>query len=203
MSEDMIKFLSMQSKYKRAIFLDRDGTIITLFDGTGYLKHVKDLRLLPGAAKAIRIFNKAGFLVFIHTNQAIIARGNLTEKKLVLIHKTLHERLRKQGARIDAMYYCPHHPRAIVKKYRIACVCRKPRPGMLRQAAKKFGVNLKRSFMIGDSSKDILAGKYAHMKTILVKTGNAGKEPGAIPIKPDLIAKNILEAARLIKKKYC
>ncbi|MDO8518350.1 MAG: HAD family hydrolase [bacterium] len=185
---------------RKAVFLDRDGTVLTLAGGTGYLSDSRSMRLLPGAARAIALLNKAGFLVFIHTNQAIVARGKLTEEKLQHIHKVLFERLKKQGAHIDALYYCPHHPEAKIKKYRVVCVCRKPKTGMLKKAIKDFNVDAKKSFMVGDSSKDILAGKRAGLQTILVKTGNAGREWSAVSVVPDFVEKNILAAAVRIKK---
>ena len=184
---------------RRGVFLDRDGTVIALFAGTGYLKRTKDMRLLSGAAQAIRILNKAGYLVFITTNQAIVARGELTEKKLQAIHIALSDRLRRRGARVDAIYYCPHHPHGVVKKYRVICTCRKPKTGLLRRAASEFNVDLKKSFIVGDHTRDILAGKRAHMKTVLVATGHAGKD-ATYTVKPDFSAHNLLAAARIITK---
>lgn len=186
---------------KRAVFLDRDGVILALTDEfLNELSHVRQMRLLPGAAKGIRMLNKAGFLVFIHTNQAVVARGRLTEEKLQMIHRVLLGRLKKNGARIDAIYYCPHHPRGSVKKYRIICACRKPGIGNIRKAARQFSLNLRQSFIVGDNTRDILTGKRAHMKMILVKTGNAGKD-GEYAVKPDAVVKNLLEAAKFIKKR--
>ena len=159
------------------------------------------MRLLPHAAQAIRVLNKEGFSVIINTNQTVVAWGQVSEKKLRRMHETLVGRLRAQGAQIDAVYYCPHHPEAPLKTYRKICGCRKPKIGMLRAAAKKYDIDIKNSYMVGDSSKDILAGKRAGVKTILVKTGNAGKESGAKFIIPDYSVKNLLAAARLIKRK--
>ena len=185
---------------RKAVFLDRDGTVLTLTGGTGYLADIRSMHILPGAARAIALLNKAGFLVFIHTNQAIVSRGKLTEEKLQHIHRALLKRLRKQGAHVDAFYYCPHHPEGKIQKYRVVCICRKPKTGMMKKAIKKFNVNTKKSFMVGDSSKDILAGKRAGLQTILVKTGNAGKESGAVSVEPDYIEKNLLSAVVQIKK---
>src|SRR3989344_262619 len=186
---------------KRAVFLDREGTAITLGDTAGRLTDIKYLRLLPGVASAIRLLNKAGFVVIIHTNQTVIAWGQMSEKELQHIHEVLCERLRKKGARIEAVYYCPHHPDAPLKKYRKVCRCRKPKTGMIQEALKKYQVKANESFMVGDSSKDILAGKRAGLRTILVWTGNFGKEYGAVSVEPDYIAKNLLAAALYIKKK--
>ena len=191
-----------QHSLKKAVFLDRDGTIIALTRNfRTELRDIKELKLLPGVAKAIRILNERGFLVFIHTNQAVVARGRLTEEKLVLIHKELQRRLKEKGAWIDAFYYCPHHPKAAIKKYKIICLCRKPKTGMIRKAIKDFNVDRKRSFIIGDHTRDILTGRRAGMKTILVKTGHGG-EDGTHAVEPDMIVKNLFEAALLIKKTH-
>lgn len=185
-------------RMRKGVFLDRDGTVLRLFAGTGYVTKRAHMRLLPNAAHAIRALNKAGYLVFIHTNQAIIARGHLTEKKLGELHDALCERLRMQGARIDGIYYCPHHPKASVRAYRKVCACRKPKSGMLRRAVRQHRLDASGSVMIGDSSKDILAGKRAGMRTILVLTGNAGREPHAVRATPDFVAKDLLMAVRQI-----
>ncbi|MBI2633863.1 MAG: HAD family hydrolase [Parcubacteria group bacterium] len=181
---------------RRAVFLDRDGTIIRQVND---LRRMRDMRLLPGAAEAIRKFNKMGLLVLVHTNQPVIARGWLSEEKLKLMHEALCERLKKKGAHIDAIYYCPHHPNANLKEYRMVCSCRKPRTGMFRKAAKRFSINLKKSYVIGDHTRDILAGHRAGMKTILVKTGEAGRD-GKYDIEADFVVKNLYRAAMIIKK---
>lgn len=186
---------------KRAVFLDRDGTVIALGSDDGRLSDIKDMRLLPSAAEALCILNKAGFLIFIHTNQTVVAWGQISETMLQHMHDVLSERLRKKGARVEGIYYCPHHPEAPLQKYRKVCRCRKPKAGMIQEAIKEYGVNVSQSYMVGDSSKDILMGERAGLRTILVRTGNAGKEYGAVPVKPDYIAKNILAAARYIRKR--
>lgn len=183
----------------RAVFLDRDGTINRKAGKLGVLKDVRELRVFPGAVKAIKQLNKSGFLVVVITNQVVIARGWRTEKELDQIHAVLIKRLAKKGAKIDAIYYCPHHPEATLKRYRLRCSCRKPNIGMITKAAKKFGINLRRSFLVGDTTRDILAGRRAGLTTILVKTGEGGKD-GKYKAKPRFIAKDLLEAARIIKK---
>ncbi len=186
---------------KKAVFFDRDGTLLTLYEGTGYLTSTKGMRLMPGAAAAIAACNMAGFLVLLHTNQANIARGRLTEKDLHTIHTTIEKRLQKAGAHIDGIYYCPHHPAGTVERYRLVCECRKPEAGMLTTAIKEFGIDASKSFLVGDSRKDILAGRRAGLNTLLVMTGNAGKEEGAPSIEPDFFVANISEAVRHILKK--
>src|SRR3989344_3763440 len=170
---------------KQAVFLDREGTAMTLGDTAGRFTDIKYLRLLPGVASAIHLLNKAGFVVIIHTNQTVVAWGQMSEKELQHIHDVLCERLRKKGAHVDAVYYCPHHPDAPLKKYRKICTCRKPEAGMIREALKKYQIKASQSFMVGDSSKDIVAGERAGLQTILVRTGNFGKEYGAVSVEPD------------------
>lgn|SRR3989338_10439999 len=180
----------------RAVFLDRDGVINREVD---ILRSVKQLRLLPMAAQAIKKINNLGFLAVIVTNQPVIARGWLTEKKVDEIHAVLAKRLKMGGAKLDAIYYCPHHPNANLKKYRMECSCRKPNTGLIKKAAKELNINLKKSFMVGDRTADILAGKRVGLKTILVKTGYAGND-GKYEVMPDFTARNLLEAATIVKQ---
>ncbi|RJQ29503.1 HAD family hydrolase [Candidatus Parcubacteria bacterium] len=183
---------------RRAVFLDRDGVINREVD---VLRSVKQLRLLPRVAEAIQRLNEAGFLVVIVTNQPVVARGWLTEKEVDGIHEILLRRLQGKGARVDAVYYCPHHPNANLKRYRRKCSCRKPNPGLFIKAAKKFKIGLKKSFSVGDMMWDILAGKRAGTTTILVETGYGGKDKKlAIEVSPDYTAKNLYEAVRIIKR---
>ncbi len=151
-----------------AVFLDRDGTIIREAD---YLRSAEQLRLLPGAAAAIKRLNDGGFAVVVVTNQSGIARGILTEDEFALACDLLRQRLARRGARLDAVYYCPHHPEIGSPKYRRPCRCRKPAPGMLLDAAEDLGLDLSRSFAVGDSARDLLAGREAGCRTVLVRTG--------------------------------
>ncbi len=180
----------------KAVFLDRDGTINKEVE---YLRDLGRLRILPGAGRAIAKLNRLGFLVVIVTNQPVVARGWLDEKELDEIHAILIRRLKKDGAKIDAVYYCPHHPKANLKKYRLFCRCRKPNIGMITKAVKKFKINIKKSFMVGDSTRDILTGKRVGLKTILVKTGYGGQD-GKYKIRPDFVAKNLLGAVKIVSK---
>ncbi len=185
------------NKKHRAIFLDRDGTINKEVD---VLRSLTQLRILPGVPEAIRLFNKLGFVVVVITNQPVIARGWLTEKEVKEIHQILLSRLSKKNAKIDAVYFCPHHPEANLKKYRKACGCRKPKPGMLLQAIKDLSIDRKGSFMIGDHATDIMAGKAAGVKTILVRSSERSKDSAYAHIRPDFLAKNLLAASRIIKR---
>jgi len=159
-----------------AVFLDRDGTIVREAD---YMRSVSQLRLLPGAAEAIRRLNEAGFAIVVTTNQSGIARGLLTEADLAEIHAALTNRLARRGARLDGIYYCPHHPQAALPAYRKRCRCRKPAPGLLLRAARELGLDLSRSFAVGDSRRDVEAGKRAGCSTILVRTGYGAEAAGA------------------------
>jgi len=186
----------MRRKLHRAVFLDRDGTINR---EVGNLRSVGQLRILPGVAHAIKELNKLGFLVIVATNQPVVARGWVTEKEIDAIHAVLVSRLGRRGAKIDAIYYCPHHPEANLKKYRLQCRCRKPNIGMIIRATKGLDVDLRRSFMAGDSTRDILTGKKAGLKTILIRTGYAGKD-GKYAVRADFTAKNLSQAVKIIKK---
>lgn len=180
---------------KRAVFLDRDGVIIKEVDN---LREVSQLRLIPGAVKAIQTLNKMGVLVVIITNQPVVARGWINEKELKYIHQVLLKRLAKKGAKIDAVYYCPHHPEANLKKYRKKCSCRKPNIGLVKKAIKDFSISIKKSFFIGDQTRDILTGKNAGLKTILIKTGYGGRD-GKFNVKADFEAKNLIKAIEIVK----
>ena len=165
----------------------------------GILSSLKQLKILPSAATAIAALNKMEFLVVIVTNQSVIARGLISEPELDAIHAVMVGRLARRGAKIDAIYYCPHHPEADVKKYRIRCRCRKPNIGLIMRAVKEHGIALEKSFLIGDRTVDIVAGKKARVRTILVKTGYGGKD-GKFKVVPDFTAKDLIAAVRIIKK---
>jgi D,D-heptose 1,7-bisphosphate phosphatase len=197
MGEHKIKEARKKTGKRPAIFLDRDGTIIHQVE---LLHKPSQIKIFPTAAAAIKAFNRMGYLVVVVTNQPVIARGIIGPKEVDHIHAVLIDRLGKKGATIDGVYYCPHHPQADVKKYRMVCKCRKPAPGMILQAAKEHGIDLRKSFFIGDSTQDVLAGNRAKVRTILVRTGHGGKDPWQHEGKPDFIVRDMLAAARIIKK---
>ncbi len=180
-----------------AVFLDRDGTIIRQVE---LLHKPSQLRLLPGAVSAISTFNRLGYLVVIVTNQPVIARGMIGIDELGHIHAVLTDRLARRGARIDAVYFCPHHPKADREEYRMTCACRKPGIGMLLQAQKDMNIDFSRSFFIGDSTQDVAAGNRAKVTMILVQTGHGGKDPWQHDSVPDFIARNLTDAADIVKK---
>ena len=150
---------------QKAIFLDRDGTINK---DCGFISDVRNFELLPEAAEAIKKINASGYLAIVVTNQPVIARGECTFEELERIHNKMETELGKKGAFIDALYFCPHHPdkgfAGERTEYKCECACRKPAPGMLLQAAKDFNIDIASSYMIGDSEKDVLAGKNAGCK---------------------------------------
>ena len=134
---------------REAVFLDRDGTVT---EEVGYVNHLDRLKLIPGAASAISRLNRAGILVILATNQAGVARGYFPEELVGQVHRRLEELLAQEGAHLDAIYYCPHHPQVGPPPYRKSCNCRKPAGGMLLEAAEKFSIDLSRSFMVGDKN---------------------------------------------------
>ena len=161
---------------QKAVFLDRDGTINRY---VGFLRTPEQFELLPGAAQAIGRMNASGYLAVVVTNQPVIARGEVTPEELETIHNKMETLLGKAGVFVDAIYYCPHHPHkgyeGEIPELKIDCDCRKPKPGMLLQAAKDLNIDLSRSWMIGDSENDILAGKAAGCRTALIGNGDFGQ----------------------------
>lgn len=182
----------------KAVFLDKDGTII---EDVNYLKHASQIKFIPGSVEAIKMLNKAGYKVIVISNQSGIARGILTEDMLQAIDKNLHKRLLHQGAYLDGMYHCPHHPEHGLYPYKKECSCRKPNPGMLLKAAKDHDIDLAQSYMIGDHPTDIEAGKKAGTKTIFVLTGHGKEEKDRIKEAPDQIVESLLEAVKQILEK--
>ena len=177
----------------RAIFLDRDDTII---DDPGYLADPSGIVLLDGVDEAIKAFRRAGYLVIVITNQAGIAKGFLTEETLGEVHAELKKQLADRDAAIDAIYYCPHHPEGVIPEYAIACDTRKPMPGMLIQAADDMDVDLKQSWMIGDRNSDIGAGHNAGCRTIRV--ANMKFVPKPDDLKADFDASDVLAASKIV-----
>lgn len=162
---------------QKAVFLDRDGTINKY---VGFLRNHDEFELIDGIGEVIRKINNSGYLAIVITNQPVVARGEVTVPQLDEIHNKMETLLGEQGAYLDAIYYCPHHPHkgyaGEVPALKIACDCRKPEPGMILKAAKDFNIDLKESFVVGDSEIDILAGKRAGCKTILIGEGDYGQD---------------------------
>ena len=168
---------------KRAVFLDRDGTLI---EEAGYLDRLERMVFFPYTVDAVRALNRAGFTVVVVTNQAGIARGIVREDFVAEAHQAISGRLAAGGARIDRYYYWPHYRTGVVERYVRACDCRKPGPGMLRQAAADLDLDLTRSFVVGDRGHDVGAAHAVGARGILLRTGlgrgeEAAMAPGAVP----------------------
>ena len=171
LNRGIIKLKNLHYKQK-AIFLDRDGTINKY---VGFLTNINDFELIEGVSKAIRLINSSQYLVIVVTNQPVIARGDVTYDELELIHNKMETLLGNDGAFLDAIYFCPHHPDqgyvGEIRKLKIQCECRKPKPGMLLKAAIDYNIDLSESWMIGDGENDIKAGEAAGCKTKKIKRG--------------------------------
>lgn len=180
----------------RAVFLDRDGTIVEERD---YLARREELRFIPGSKEAIKRLRDAGFKIVVVTNQSGIARGYFTEQTIHDIHETIQQRLRPLGTRIDGFYYCPHHPSKGLARYRMKCNCRKPGPGMFLQAVRELGLDLNKSFLVGDSVEDIRAAQNLRIKPILVLTGYGRESRHYVP-REVITVRRLADAAELILK---
>lgn len=167
-----------------------------MIEDVGYLSRIADIRWFTYTLDAIRLLNRAGFLVCVTTNQSGIGHGYYTEATLRAIHSHMAGELERGGASVDAWFYCPHHPHASLEAYRSACDCRKPEPGMIRQAGEQFDIDLGRSFVIGDKDADVQSAVRAGARGVLVRTGygddvrrfHDGEVPGAAHIATDLMA---------------
>ena len=177
-----VKAKNLKQK-QRAIFLDRDGTINKY---VGFLRNIGEFELLPGVSEAIKKINESGYLAIVVTNQPVIARGEVTVPELQEIHNKMETLLGAEGAYLDAIYYCPHHPHrgypGEIDALKIDCECRKPKPGMLLRAVKDFNIDLSQSWMIGDGENDVKAGKAAGSRTALIGTENYGQDVTALSL---------------------
>lgn len=186
------------SNKQKCIFLDRDGTINEL---NGFVKCPEEFTLLPGAAEAIGKINRSEYLCIVVTNQPVIARGECSFAQLDEIHAKLETTLGQAGVYIDALYFCPHHTdkgfAGEIAELKFDCACRKPKTGLIEQAAREYNIDLSASYLIGDMTQDIACGKRAGLKTVLVKTGMGGSD-GKYGDTPDMICKTLSEAAERI-----
>jgi D,D-heptose 1,7-bisphosphate phosphatase len=172
----IVKARNLKQK-QRAVFLDRDGTIN---EYVGFLSSAEQFKLIEGTAEAIRQINKSGYLAIVITNQPVIARGDCTFEQLRQIHDKMETELGKSGAYVDAIYVCPHHPdtgfEGERREYKKVCSCRKPNIGLLLQAEQDFHIDLGRSFIIGDSMRDVEAGRNAGLKdSLLIQKNQEGQ----------------------------
>ncbi|MRR17876.1 MAG: HAD family hydrolase [Deltaproteobacteria bacterium] len=189
---------------KAAVFLDRDGTIN---EEVGYLDRAEKLKIIPAAFEAIRLINQSGLEAVVVSNQAGVAKGLFTESFVQEINGLIQNALSEKGARIDAFYFCPHHPTEGSAPYRTICTCRKPAAGLLHQAAADRNIDLAQSYVIGDRLRDVETAHRAGAKGVLVATGygqdviaNGGQDAPNELNTPDAIAQDILEAVRWILK---
>jgi D,D-heptose 1,7-bisphosphate phosphatase len=181
----------------KAVFLDRDGTLL---EEAGYLDRLERLVFFPYSIDAVRLLNRGGFAVVLVTNQAGVARGIFKESFVAEAHRHIIERLAAGGARVDGVYYCPHHPEASVEAYRKTCDCRKPGSGMFTRAAADLGLTMADSFVVGDRWHDLEAGQRVGARGILVRTGY-GRTEEASPkahVEPAAVADNVMEAVSWI-----
>lgn len=187
----VVQAKNLRSK-QRAIFFDRDGTLNKY---VGFLRNTDEFELVSGAAEAVKLINASGCLAIVATNQPVIARGEVTFDELAEIHNKMETLLGHEGAYLDGIYFCPHHPHkgyeGEVPELKIECECRKPKAGMLLKAAEDFNIDLSQSWMIGDGENDILAGKAAGCRTALVGNESFGQ---------DITAETLTEAVKLILK---
>ena len=186
------------SKKQKCIFLDRDGTINK---HVGFLRKESEFKILPGVSEAIKKINDSEYLCIVVTNQPVIARGEVSVDELENIHKKMEKQLGNDGAYINDLYYCPHHPdkgfEGEIKELKIDCDCRKPKTGLVDKAAEEYNIDLSESYIIGDSTLDMKLGENAGMKKILVRTGQCGLD-GKFEVVPDEVYDNLLDAVENI-----
>ena len=192
---------------RRAVFLDRDGVINHMvynpeFGTVDSPQNPDEFELMPGAGRAVRMFNEMELLAIVVSNQPGIAKGKYTPGILQAVTDKMNSELAQSGARLDGVYYCRHHPQAVVEEYRQHCDCRKPKPGLLLMAAREFEIDLSRSYMIGDGITDILAGQATGSRTFFIGQAKCYvcammEDQGA---KPDFVLPSLADAASLIQR---
>ncbi len=185
-----------QATVKRpAVFLDKDGTLIedVPFRSDGLSIHV-----LPGVLEGLRLLHRAGFVLVVVTNQAGVAQGTLSDDQIQHMEVSLRMVLSTFQIPLAGFYYCPHHPDGVVERYAIRCLCRKPRPGMLMQAASELSLDLEQSWMVGDILHDVEAGRWAGCRTVLIDNGHETEWAMNEMRWPDYVATGMLKAAQLI-----
>jgi D-glycero-D-manno-heptose 1,7-bisphosphate phosphatase len=179
----------------RAIFLDKDGTLV---ENVPYNVNPALVQLTWHAGPGLQLLKQLGYALFIVTNQTGVAKGLFTESALQPVQARLAEQLAQYGVTLDGFYYCPHSPDGVIDRYAINCTCRKPMPGMLHRAAREHGIDLACSWMIGDILNDVEAGRRAGCRTVLIDNGNETEWQMTPQRKPHLTAADLYEAATLI-----
>ena len=186
---------------ERAVFVDRDGVIS---EEVGYISDVEHFRLIPKSAEAVKLINQRGLKIIVITNQSGVARGYFSEEVLGHINRKMEQLLSDQGALLDGIYYCPHHPEGTVEAYRVECDCRKPATGLLIQASQEHAIDLSSSYLVGDKRTDIECAHRAGAKGILVLTGYGKDELSQIDsaalAHPEYVAADLLDAVQWIIK---
>lgn len=184
-----------------AVFMDRDGTIS---EEIGYVDHVARFRLLPRSSAAIRLLNELAVPVVVVTNQAGAARGYFEESMIDRVHATMSELLARDGARVDGIYHCPHHPTVGPPHLRVDCDCRKPRPGLVERACRDLGLDPARSFVVGDKNSDAEMARRAGARSIHVLTGYGRGEVehlrGKWKVEPDFLVNDLFDAALVVAR---
>ncbi len=182
---------------RRAVFVDRDGTLI---EDVGYLDRLDRVELYPWSIEAVRLLRQAGFVVAVVTNQAGVARGYFEEPFVGEVHDDLAARFTAGGATVDGWYYCPHHKDGVVEHYRIDCECRKPRPGMLHEAARDLSIDLTQSFVVGDRWLDVALAQAVGAQGVLVRTGFGASEEATpmVRVQAAAVTANLMEAVSWI-----
>jgi len=189
---------------RKAVFLDRDGTINAMVDtpSPGLVDTPAspgEFQLLPGVGEAVRTINDAGWLAVVVSNQPGIAKGRFSPSELEAVTRKMHDELTHFGARLDAVLYCLHHPQAVREEFRVVCACRKPRPGLLLEGARTLDIELAHSYLVGDRISDIEAGAAAGCRTVLVGTPTGGASgTGTVGVVPDHSVSTLREAVALI-----
>ena len=181
------------SETRRAVFLDRDGTLNIERE---LVRTPEDLELIPGAVDALRLLSTAGYALVVVTNQSAIARGLLQPRELEAVHASLRATLEASSVELTDILYCPHHPSAGEPPLRTECGCRKPEPGLITRAAEEHRLDLSASWLIGDAARDIEAGRRAGVRTLLVETGKGAQERSAFD--PQMVVADIMAAAERI-----
>lgn len=182
-----------------AVFIDRDGTIN---EQMGYINHLSRFRIFAGVPEAVKLLNENNYLVIVVTNQSGVARGYFPPELVDEIHSFMEASLKKEGAKIDAIFFCPHYPRGKVNKYAFECDCRKPNTGMIKKALEMFDIDLANSYMVGDHFTDLEFARNSNIKGIMVKTGyGLGEVDYILPdfeYKPVHVADDLLAAVKWI-----
>jgi len=187
---------SVPEALRRAVFLDRDGTLNV---DTGYVSEPQAVRLIPGAAQGAALLAAGGYLLVVTSNQSGIARGLLSEEQANAVDRRVLQLLREHGVAIDHVYRCPHLPAGTVAKFAIECDCRKPKPGLLTRAARELGIDLARSWVVGDRVRDIQAGLAAGCRTVAVQSAGPAHAGEFMQFPAGTIhARTLTDAARII-----